>query len=86
MIGVDDSLIDKMNHNLEHSLKQDDDVEATNIAKKLVLEFWGLQNVQSLVCPGNVVRYSIVEDHQEHTFGFVETQNHHANRTYYSHY
>ena len=86
MIGVEDSLIDNMYHNFGHTPPQNDEVEATNIAEKLILEFWRLQNVQPLVCHDNVVRLASVGDHQEHTVGFVETENHHANRTTYSQY
>ena len=86
MIGVEDSLIDNMYHNCRHTPPQKDEVEATNIAKKLILEFWQLQNVQPLVCHDNVLRLASVGDHQEDIVGFDKTENHKANRTNYSQY
>ena len=75
MIVVKDSVINNLYHNCEHT-PQNGEVEATNIVKKLSLEFYWLQNVQPLVCHDNVVRLAVVGDHE----------NHHANRTDYSHY
>ena len=86
MIGAEDSLIDNMYHSFGHIPPQNDEVEATNIAAKLMLEFWLLQNVQPLECHDNDVRLANVGDHQVHKEGFVETENHHANRTVYSRY
>ena len=74
MIGVEDSLIDNMYHNFGHNPPQNVEVQVTNIAEKLIQEFWLLQNVQPLEC------------HQVHTVGFFKTENHHANRTAYSQY
>ena len=85
MIGVEDSLIYNMYHNCEHT-PQNDEVEDTNIVEKLILEFCGIQNIQPLVRHGNVVRLAVVGDHQEHKIGFVERENHHANRIYCNHY
>ena len=86
MIGVEHSLIDNMYHNCKHTPPQKDEVKVTNIAEKLILVFWQLQNVHPKVYHGNVVRLARVGDHQEHTIGFVETENHHANRTAYTQY
>ena len=73
MIGVEDSLIDNMYHICEHTPQQNDEGEAANIVKKLILEFCVLQNVQPLVSHGSVVKLVVVGDHQEHTVGFVKT-------------
>ena len=62
-IGVKDSLIDNMYRYYEHTPQQVDEGEATNIAEKLILEFYELQNVQPVVCHRNVVRLVVVGDH-----------------------
>ena len=85
-ISVEDSFIDNMYHNCEHTPQQIDEGEVTNIVEKLILKFCKVQNVQTLVCHGNVVRLVVVLDHHEHTIVFVKTENHHANRTDYSHH
>ena len=73
-IGVEDSWINYMYHNCKHTPQRIDEGEATNIVEKLILKFCELQNVQPLVCHGNVVRLVVMGDHQEHTIGFVQTK------------
>ena len=85
-ISVEDSFIDNMYHNCEHTPQQIDKGEGTNIAEKLILNFCELQNIQPLVCHCKVVRLVVVADDQEHTIGFVETETHHADRIDDSHY
>jgi hypothetical protein len=85
-VGDEDSLIDNIYHNSEHTPQQNDEGEATNSVEKLILESCELQNDQPLVSHGNVAKLVAVGDHQEHTINFVEIENHHANRTDNSHY